>query len=257
MPAKTRTGEGLRGRFTRRLSGWLKLADLLVYPSFCEVCGRFLEKPGEKIICRECLSRLKPNLSAHCLVCGRFFDGAGESHVCAACLQAPPPFSRHRSFTKYEGLAKDVVLLFKYRGNEALGKLLGGLVGEALADEVDLWEAVDGVVPVPLHLQKLKKRGYNQAAVLARHLAAPRGLPVFTQCLIKTTDNPAQTSLDARERQANVKGAYAVKDPDRWRGRIVLLVDDVYTTGATIGECSRTLVRAGIREVRAVTFAQA
>jgi competence protein ComFC len=257
LPAKAGTGESLRQGFVRRLAGWLKLADLLIYPSFCELCGAFLERPGEKVVCRECLEKLRPNLSSHCPACGRFFDGAGESHLCGACLTRTPPFARHRSYTKYEGPAKDVVLLFKYRGNEVLGKSLAGLIDEALGGEDDLWEGVDAVLAVPLHPKKLRKRGYNQAAVLARHLAGLRGVPFIDNRLLKARNNPAQTSLDAAGREANVKGAYLVRKPGPLNGRVVLLVDDVFTTGATIGECSRVLLRAGAREVRAITFAQA
>lgn len=257
LPAKAGTRESLRKGFARRLTGWLKLADLLVYPSFCELCRCFLEKPGEKVICRECLSQLRPTLSAHCEVCGRFFEGAGESHLCGACLRRTPPFARHRSYTKYEGMAKDVLLLFKYRGNEILGRHLAGLIAGALGGEDDLWDGVEAVIPVPLHPKKLRKRGYNQAAVLARQLAGLKGVSFLGNRLIKVRNNPAQTSLDAAGREANVRGAYLLRKPGSVNGRIVLLVDDVFTTGATIGECSRTLVRAGAKEVRAVTFAQA
>jgi len=257
LPAKAGTGESLRQGIARRLAGWLNLADLLVYPSFCEICESFLERPGEKVICRECLEKLRPSLSSHCPACGRFFEGAGESHLCGACLTRRPPFARHRSYTKYDGLAKDVILLFKYRGNEILGRSLAGLMNEALGGEDDLWDGADGVLAVPLHPKKLRKRGYNQAAVLARRLAGLRGIPYVDNRLLKARHNPAQTSLDAAEREANVKGAYLVRKPGSLNGRVLLLVDDVFTTGATIGECSRVLLRAGAREVRAITFAQA
>jgi competence protein ComFC len=257
LPAKAGTRESLRQGLARRLAGWLHLADLLVYPSFCELCLCFLERPGEKVVCRECLDKLRPNVSPHCPVCGRFFEGAGESHLCSACLTRTPPFARHRSYTRYEGVARDIILLFKYRGNEILGRTLAGLIDGALGGEIDLWDGVDAVVAVPLHPKKLRKRGYNQATVLARHLAALKGVPFIGNRLLKVRNNPAQTSLDAAEREANVKGAYLIRKPGSLNGRVVLLVDDVFTTGATIGECSRMLLRAGAREVRAITFAQA
>lgn len=257
MPAEAGTGERLSPSLVRRLAGWLKLADLLVYPAFCELCGVFLERPGEKVICRDCLDKLRPNLAPHCPVCGRFFEGAGASHICGHCLAAAPPFTRHRSFTRYEGPAKEVVQLFKYRGDEVLGHNLAGLIADALGGEDDLWQGVDAVVAVPLHPRKIKKRGYNQAAVLARRLAALKGLRFVDGRLIKARNNPAQTSLDASGRRANVAGAYCVRKPGPLNGRVVLLVDDVFTTGATIGECSRVLLKAGAREVRAITFAQA
>mgnify|MGYP002476175659 CR=1 FL=1 len=123
--------------------------------------------------------------------------------------------------------------------------------------EEDLWNGVEAVVPVPLHPGKLRQRGYNQAAVLARHLAKLRGLPFVGHRLLKTRNTPAQMSLDAAEREANVRGAYLVKKPGPLDGRVVLLVDDVFTTGATVAECSRVLLQAGAAEVRAITFARA
>lgn len=235
----------------------MKLADVLVYPSFCELCRGFLEKPDERVICQDCRNQLRPRVSSFCLACGRFFEGAGESHLCGDCLGQAPPFTRHRSCAKYEGVVKEVILLFKYRGNEILGKYLADLVFRSLGGEDDLWDGVEAIVPVPLHPKKLKKRGYNQAAVLARRLAGLKGIDLVENRLLKVRNNPAQTSLDAAEREDNVRGAYRVKKADSLKGRVVLLVDDVFTTGATIGECSRALKRAGVREVRAVTVAQA
>jgi competence protein ComFC len=257
LSGKAGTGQGLRGRLARRVSGWLKLADVLVYPSFCELCHGFLEKPGEQVICRDCRDELRPCVSSFCLACGRFFEGAGEPHLCGDCLSQPPPFARHRSSAKYEGVVKEVILLFKYRGYEVLGKHLGDLVRRSIGGEDDLWVGVDALVPVPLHPKKLRKRGYNQAAVLARHLARLKGVELLENSLVKVRNNPAQTSLTGAEREDNVRGAYAVKKPDSVNGRVVLLVDDVCTTGATLAECSRALKRAGAREVRAVTAARA
>jgi ComF family protein len=257
LSAEAGTGTGLRERLGRRLSGWLKLADVLIYPSFCELCGGFLEKPGERVICRDCRDELRPCAVSFCIVCGRFFEGAGEPHLCGACLGQTPPFARHRSGARYEGVVKEVLLLFKYRGNEILGKALAELVIRSVGAEDDLWDGVDAVAPVPLHPRKLRKRGYNQAAILARRLAAIKGIRLEERLLVKVRNNPAQTSLAADERRENVRGAYLVKKPAAVRGRIILLVDDVYTTGATIGECARMLKRAGAKEVRAVTVAQA
>lgn len=217
----------------------------------------FPGKAGGKVICRDCLDSLRPDRSPHCPVCGRFFDGAGGPHVCGPCLNRTPPFTRHRSYAKYAAQAKDVVLLFKYRGHEPLGRALAGLIDRELGLEEDLWNGVEAVVPVPLHPGKLRRRGYNQAAVLARHLAKLRGLPFVGNRLLKTRNNPAQMSLDAAEREANVRGAYLVKKPGPLDGRVVLLVDDVFTTGATVAECSRVLLQAGAVEVRAITFARA
>lgn len=151
LSAKAGTGKGLRPPVLRRIAGWLRLADVLVYPSFCELCRAFLEDPGETVICGECRNKLRPCHSSFCPSCGRFFEGAGESHLCGDCLLLAPPYARHRSGARYEGALREVLLLFKYRGEEILGKHLAELITLSAAGEDDVWDGVDSVIPVPLH----------------------------------------------------------------------------------------------------------
>jgi ComF family protein len=152
---------------------------------------------------------------------------------------------------------KDVILLYKYRGFEILGQYLGDFVGQTLGAEQDIWSGVDALIPVPLHPAKEKKRGFNQAQVLAKRLAKIKNIELLERRLVKVKNVPPQTTLKAEERARNVRGAFKVKKPEKLEGKVVLLVDDVYTTGSTLGECSSVLKKAGVREVRAVTVAQA
>jgi competence protein ComFC len=169
----------------------------------------------------------------------------------------PPPFVRHRSCARYEGVVKDIILLFKYHGYEILGSDLGDFVVRSLDAADDLWSELDAVIPVPLHRRREKGRGFNQAAVLASRIAKLKNIKFLPGRLIKVRNAPAQTSLEKADREENVKGAYRIRRAAGLAGIAVLLVDDVYTTGSTIGECSRVLIKAGVREVRAVTVAQA
>jgi ComF family protein len=241
----------------RRLSSLGKLGELLLFPSSCQVCEALLEKPGEKVVCRYCLEKLKRTDSPFCLCCGHFFDGAGEPHLCADCLGNRPPFTRHRSGARYEGIAKDIILLYKYRGFEVLSGVLADFLIRSLGREEDLWSGVEAVIPVPLHPAKEKSRGFNQARLLAKRLAQQKNIPLTKGRLVKVRPTAAQTSLQARERETNLKGAFQVNKTAGLKGKIVLLVDDVYTTGSTIRECSRVLKKAGVMEVRAVTVVQA
>jgi competence protein ComFC len=200
---------------------------------------------------------LRPSPLSYCLICGRFFEGAGEPHFCLSCLEMPPPFVRHRSCARYEGVVKDIILLFKYHGYEILGSDLGDFVVRSLDAADDLWSELDAVIPVPLHRRREKGRGFNQAAVLASRIAKLKNIKFLPGRLIKVRNAPAQTSLEKADREENVKGAYRIRRAAGLAGIAVLLVDDVYTTGSTIGECSRVLIKAGVREVRAVTVAQA
>ncbi len=113
------------------------------------------------------------------------------------------------------------------------------------------------MVPVPIHPKKHKERGFNQAEILAKELAKLKGIDLEKKALVKVKNTLPQTTLTSEERAANVKGVFQLKDKERIKGKIILLIDDVYTTGSTLRECSLTLLEGGAREVRAVTVAQA
>ncbi len=245
------------GARPRAAGSWLRLAELVFFPSLCRRCGRLLDRAGERLVCRDCWEEARPRRSSHCSVCGRFFEGAGESHVCRSCVEARPPYAVHRSCGAYDGALKDIILLFKYRKLSILGRGLAGIAGEALGGDGELWTGVDALVPVPLHPRRKRERGFNQSRVLASELGKIMKVGVCEGALVKVRNAPPQTSLDGRERAGNVRGAYRVAKEECVRGKVLLLADDVYTTGATIGECSRALLEAGAKEVRAVTLARA
>jgi ComF family protein len=151
---------------------------------------------------------------------------------------------------------KDVILLFKYRDGEALGRDLACFAWGAVGRDEALWRDAETIIPVPLHPRRKRRRGFNQAAVLARGLAAWSGKPVHDGLLARRSDIPAQAGLNASERKRNVAGAFFVRRPEKAAGRVFLLVDDVYTTGSTAAECCRALLRAGARDVRVLTLAR-
>jgi competence protein ComFC len=238
--------------------GGLKLIELVLFPSFCRRCGRLLERRGERVVCRDCWAEARPRRSAsRCPVCGLLLDGAGRPHPCRDCAAAPPAFSVHRSCGGYDGALKDIILIFKYRKFSVLGRGLAALAEEAVGGDAGLWTGADALVPVPLHPRRKRDRGFNQSRVFAAELGKRKGVPVLDGALVKVRNAPPQTSLEGRERAGNVRGAYAVRKSERVRGKVLVLVDDVYTTGSTIGECARTLLEAGAGEVRAVTIARA
>jgi len=235
----------------------LKSAELIFFPSFCHLCSSLLEFPGEKIVCRECLDKLIPHRASYCVCCGKFFAAQGAPHFCAECLQSNPPYSRHRSCGCYQNTLKDLILLYKYRKLKVLSVPLAEFILKKLNQEEDLWWGVEVLIPVPLHPNREKERGFNQAELLAAAIADKKDLPLMTGVLIKTKNTLPQTSLAASERFRNAAGMYKVAEPEKIVGKIVLLVDDVYTTGATVRECSRILLGAGAKDVRALTLAQA
>jgi len=236
---------------------WLKLAEHLVFPSTCRLCSAFLDEPGFKIVCRECWAGVRPAGVPFCPRCGRFYAGGAAPSFCQDCLDFPSPFTLHRSCGFYEGKLRDIILLFKYKRMRILGQGLAAFIQRSLAGESVLWKEVDAVVPVPLHPRRKRERGYNQALVLAAEVAGFKGLDLLDKCLVKIRNAPPQASLEARARRENVRGAYRTAREKNLRGKIILLVDDVYTTGATLRECARVLKKAGAKEIRAITVAQA
>lgn len=243
--------------FRTGAAGLARLAELLVFPSFCHICREPLEEAGARIVCDACLAKLAPRGGPVCPRCGRFHAGSGGDHLCARCQGDSPAFSMHRSCGVYGGTLKDVILLFKYRKYAPLSRPLARFADSCLAADRPLWEDADLFVPVPLHPSRKRERGFNQAALLARDLGLRRGLGVLTGALVKTRNRPAQAGLRAADRERNVRSAYAVKHADKVRGRTLILIDDVTTTGATIRECARLLKEAGAKDIRAITLAQA
>lgn len=244
------------GRFPALLREAVRTAELLFVPSRCRICLGLLERPDERVLCRACRAKLKPCRSAYCLCCGRFFPGAAAPHLCRRCLEARPPYAVHRSCAPYEGVLREVIILMKYHGYSVLGRDLAALALDALGEDEALWAGVEAIIPVPLHADKRRKRGFNQAEVVAREIARVKRLPVLGRALVRTRNTPAQTSLEAEDRRRNVAGAMAVRRPGEIEGATVLLLDDVYTTGSTIRECCRALRKARVGEVRALTLAR-
>lgn len=241
----------------KKISPYTKLAELIFFPSFCELCSALLEFPEERVICRSCWEGVRRSSSFCCICCGRYFESSIQSQLCHGCLERRPPFSYHRSCGKYQGNLKDIILLYKYRRFQILGKDLAHFAYRSLDKEEEIWWEVNAVLPVPLHPKRKKQRGFNQAQIIARELALLRGIELVEGRLVKVKNVPPQTFLEVEKREKNVSGAFRVINGEKLKGKVVLLVDDVYTTGSTIRECSSVLKDAGVKEVRALTLAQA
>jgi ComF family protein len=138
-----------------------------------------------------------------------------------------------------------------------LAEGLAKFARDALKGEDALWWGLDAVVPVPLHPKRERERGYNHAQIIAKYLARFKEVKLCDKHLVKVKNVPPQMSLAMEDRKRSVKGAFAVKRGEELSHKVVLLVDDVFTTGSTVKECSRLLIEAGAQEVRALTIAQA
>jgi len=226
----------------------LQRAELFIFPSKCRICGRNLA-PGERVICSRCISQFPHHSGPHCPVCGKpYFSPTALSIPCADCLKKRS-FLLHRSAGLYEGPLRSAILLFKFFGHESLAKPLAKFVSEGVRE---VWD-VDCIVPVPTHPRRLRQRGYDHIYLLGKALGKMRKLRV-RRLLRRSRFTPPQAGLPRWERLKNPVGSFAVARREDCRR--VLLLDDIWTTGATIGEASRVLSQAGY-EVYALTVARA
>ena len=229
-----------------------------IYPPRCAVCNTFLDQRG--LICKECLAKLRELKPPFCKICSAPFYGEKEDiHICENCLRKRPRFTSLSSPYIYEGTASIAVRLFKFQKKAATGKLLGTLLKEY---SLSWWKKIRQkkeeyvIVPVPLAPKRLRQRGFNQSLVLARYISKSLKLPVDYLSLIRTKDTLPQSLLSPKERKKNVKDAFQVKG-DNLKGKRIILIDDVATTGNTLNECAKVLKKAGAIEVRCLVFARA
>ncbi len=238
-----------------------KFIDLL-YPSRCLICRAFLDQErepdgGSGAICATCLGSFSRLVSPTCPICGRpFLSGIQEDHVCEECLRKRPFFEKTAAPYVYDGPIMDAIHRFKYQGKAHMAKALGPLLASFGKDFL-VKETGVVIMPVPLHPKRLRQRGYNQSLLLARHLAQGLGFCIDFMSLRRVRDTQVQTGLKREERRKNVKKAFEVVDRRAVKGKTILLVDDVATTGSTLNECARVLRKAGCEKVYGLVLARA
>jgi ComF family protein len=244
---------------------WLKYfgAGLLEFflPRMCLFCGDPVGETAPVAVCPACEAQITWVASPLCTCCGRVFESRdGADRVCGDCQEEPPPFVRARAAVIYESPSDDdlkkrpvfkAITGFKFSRQMAFLPVMQHWLQQPLC--LELVADADLLAPVPLHPKRIKHRGFNQSLLLAQ--AFP-GAPVAREAVIRTRHTMPQVRLNPEERHKNVKGAFAVTDPARVKGKHVLLVDDLYTTGATVKECARVLRRAGASRVEVLTVAR-
>ena len=239
----TRKGDRLKVLFRKWRS------KLYLDGPVCSACGKELLAHIRGGMCPECEKTSVKLGTDICGKCGRVL--ANEAEFCDTCIRNERAFVRARSCYVYEGAPKK----FVYRLKFGVRRYLAAFIAEAMVDRyLDCGFECDCVVAVPLSAKRKRKRGYNQAELIAEELSSRLKLPLIDGALVKTKENKSQAKLKRREREENVRGVYEVTSPETFKGRRVLVVDDVMTTGATLGEVSRVLYKAKARSVEALTY---
>ena len=230
----------------------------LIFPPVCPVCKIHLNGKGnDLLLCPACRTAIKLILPPYCPRCGLPEpSGNGGGYLCGSCLTEKRHFEIHRSSGLYEGALKEAIHTYKYGGVFSLVKVFGDLL-QPTFQTLSRDYPVDVMIPVPLHMRRLRERGFNQALLMVKELSKRIGIPYEGRALKKIKDTPVQISLKKRERRKNLTGVFQVTDTEALNGRSVVLVDDVYTTGATVNECSRALLKAGAERVAVLTVARA
>jgi ComF family protein len=235
---------------------WHALIDFF-FPPKCLFCGESLGELPDDHPCPLCSSRIKSFSHPHCPCCGLGFgDTPGEDHLCSRCLTEERHFTRARAIGPYEGLMAEAISRFKYQGASRLAKPLGALLAEYKDPEFPFAD-FELILSVPLHPRRLRQRGFNQSLLLARRVSHTHSIPLDFTALRRTRHTEPQTQLSGPERQKNIRGAFEVRRPEGIAEKHILLIDDVFTTGATVQECAKVLLKAGAERVDVLTLARA
>jgi len=242
------------------MAGWRWLCDEfcglldLLLPPACPACGGERGYTPSQLFCTACLAGIHHLTSPCCPRCALPYPAeGGTDHLCESCLRQPPPYSWVTALGLHEEALRRAVHRFKYQGRVGLDRPLGQLLAAALETGRN-WRP-DLLVPVPLHRNRLRERTYNQSLLLARVLGRRWQLPVASRLLLRSRPTLPQQGLPAEVRRRNLQGAFVLHR--ELHGERVLLVDDVLTTGATAGECSRVLLAGGADEVAVAVLARA
>ena len=222
----------------------------LLFPRRCPLCDKPVDKMG-RYMCKKCQGDLRYVESPFCFKCGKQLKEQ-DLEYCEDCENTEHCFDRGRAIYQYDTI-KEAIYRFKYEERTEYAEFFGKQLAERLGKEIEAWKP-DAIVPVPLHREREKRRGYNQATLLARELGRRLNIPVYENLVYRQKATTPQKELKGEERQNNLKNAFKIGQNDV-KLKTIIVVDDVYTTGATMDEMAQCLKRAGVREVYCISLA--
>lgn len=231
-----------------------KLFDVLLPPR-CTRCGKIIS--DNHSLCADCFNEINFISQPYCAKCGHPFEEAPQNKnmLCGACMKkVKTPFRLSRSAMQYDDASKNMILSFKFMDKTENAAAFAKWLKLAGADIFR--EGVDVIVPIPLHYTRLLKRRYNQSALIAKELSKITGIRVDYTSVVRHIKTRPQVEFSGHARIKNVKDAFQVKYPEKLKGKRVVLIDDVMTTGSTLKECALAMKKAGVKSVDTLTVAR-
>ena len=228
-----------------------------VFPAECRLCNEPLTGFSRLPVCDTCRSQIETFSAKVCDRCGEAV-AADSIELCTACRNAPPPFVTAKAIGPYDGKLRGLIHLLKYDRVLPAAAALAHRLHVIAAQHAHEFGERPLIVPIPLHRNKLRDRGFNQAEEIAAALHRDTGFEMKRHILHRRKDTASQTGMTAHQRRENVRAAFVVRPRDKRdvAGRNIILVDDVMTTGATAAECARVLMRNGAAKVFVLTAAR-
>jgi ComF family protein len=230
----------------------------VLLPATCKLCQSVVEDLRLGVVCQSCWDSVKLTDEPFCGVCGYAFPSkaiSGETALCGACRRSLYRFDVARAWAPFQDSVKEIIHQLKYGCHASLARPLAVRLASTYEAQRQRLRA-DWLIPVPLHPTRKRERGFNQSGEIARHFSRIVGIPVAQYWLLRTRPTKVQAGLTRRERRHNVSGAFAMSKHADVRGRTVLVIDDVFTTGATLNECARILRQSGAARIAVLTVAR-
>ena len=230
----------------------------VVFPSSCVLCRAMVEDVALGVVCLNCWKRVNPGVGEICSRCGYFIPSTrlfSNTPLCGSCRRNLFHFDFARAYSTFNDPIKEIVHQFKYHAHQSLARPLSSLLFQIYSDNHrELWS--DLVIPIPLHKARERERGFNQSFLLAKYFCRQSNLSLQSGILVRGRPTATQAGLSRRARRLNMAGAFRITAQGRVQNQSVLLIDDVFTTGATLNECARLLKEKGARRVNVLTLAR-
>lgn len=234
----------------------------LIFPLDCRICEKPIRESKGYSICENCFKTIELIDKPYCVKCGKPFLISTDSFkqdreiLCADCKRKKYSFEFARSVGIYRGVLRECIHLFKYYGEKKLAEPLGELLIDYLVRNQEFKKGIDLIIPVPLHKNDLKERGFNQSILLSRVIGNYFSIPVKEEILIKKKLTSSQVNLSKKEREKNILKVFSVNKPAEIREATILILDDIFTTGSTVEECAKELKKAKAKNIFILTLAR-